>query len=216
MPRHPRRLIAAICLVAVTMSITGCGGGSSAGHATPEACFAAMQTAAKNKDMAGICDCLTDESQTAMSGMLVLIGRMLKFMPHNPEDAAEQQQMADAMHDVLKKHDLADAELANAPQNPQSLGDPKTIRELGALVKDNRAFIIDMFTAIQQFEQASVFSEQFDQQAAGKLHDVKTEGDIATAIVTTAAGTDEPIEFRRTNATGWRLHINLDQGAPAA
>lgn len=220
MPRHPRRLIAAICLLAITTSITGCGGSGSAGHATPEACFAAMQIAAKNQDMAGICDCLTEESQAAMSGMLVMMGGMVKFMaeaaaPGNPEAAAEGQRMLAAVTAVLKQHNVDEDALKNPPQDPQSMGGPETVLKLGANVKDKKAFIVDMFEAMQESGQEGSFSEQFDQQAAGKLHDVKIDGDQATAIVTTASGTDEQIEFRRTNATGWRLHINLDQAAPA-
>jgi hypothetical protein len=225
---RPRRLIAAVCLVAVSTSITGCGssepvekggkgassGGASAGHATPEACFAAMQTAVNNNDMAAICDCLTEETQAAMAGMLVMSGRMFRSLPHSPDDEEKHQKMADAMQGVLEKHGAAEA-AADAPQNPESLGGPGALLELAEVVKDKRAFIVDMFTALQQFEEANSFGEAFNQQSAGKLHDVKIEGDRATAVVTTAAGTDDPIEFRRTDATGWRLHINLDQAAPA-
>jgi hypothetical protein len=216
MSRQTRRLFAILGLVALAPTIAGCGGGSN-GFATPEACFAAMQTAAKNKDIPALCDCITEESQSALAGGLVMMGSMLKMMSGmaamgGPEAKAEAEKTLGAVGAVLEKHGVTEEALKNATPDPHTMGDSKAILKLADMVKDKKAFISDMFAAMQQAGQGDKFSDQMDEQVAGQLKDVKIDGDRATAVVVTDTG-ESPIEFRRSNGSGWKLHINLDEMA---
>jgi hypothetical protein len=209
--------VVAVCLLALTASMgcSGSGGGSS--FDTPEACFQSIRQAALNKDIPGLCKCLTVESQNVLAGGMVMMTGMLKMMGGmaamgGPEAAAQSQQMIAAVSAVLAKHDIKDEALAGInPSDAQAMSNPETISALADPVKNKPQFIADMFAAMEPFNQGQGFGEQFTEQIAGTLKDVKIDGDMATAIVVTTKG-EEPLEFRKT-AEGWKLHINLDQMA---
>lgn len=205
----------AIACVALTLTCIGCSGN---GFESPEACFKSIRTAAHNKDMGALAKCLDEESQNAMAGMLVMVGSMMKapgsmaamMSGGKPEDA---QKGIDAIEAAFKKHGLTDELLQKEMAAMQSAGGAEGVTHLSTLVKDKPAFIADMYAAMQQLGGAAKFGEQFEEQIAGELKDVKIDGDKASAVVVTAKG-EEPLAFRKT-AAGWKLHIELNQMGPA-
>lgn len=216
---HARRPgVVAVCLLSITLCSVGCNGSAGSGSfETPEACFQSIRQAALNKDIPGLCNCLTVESQDVLAGGMVMMTGMLKMMGGmaamgGPEAAAQSQKMIAAVSAVLAKHDIKDEALAAInPSNAQAMSNPETISALADPVKNKPQFIADMFAAMEPFNQGQGFGEQFTEQIAGTLKDVKIDGDTATALVVTTKG-EEPLEFRKT-AEGWKLHINLEQMA---
>lgn len=206
-----------VLALALLSASVGCSGGS---FESPEACFQSIRVAAHNKDMQGIVNCLTDESQEALAGMLVMAGGMVSRMPSGMAPLAgaagsdEAKQAATTIKGVLKKHGVSDEELETRTANPLLLASAAGIRELSSLVSDKQAFIADMYAALQTMGQGAQFGAQFEEQIAGELKDVKVDGDQATAKVVTASG-EEPLMFRKT-PTGWKLHIDLSNVGPPA
>ncbi len=211
---HARRPgVVAVCLLSMTAVSVGCSSDS------PEACFQSIRKAALNKDLPGLCNCLTVESQNVLAGGMVMMTGMLKMMGGmaamgGPEAAAESQKMIAAVSAVLAKHGITDEALAEFKPDPQTMSNPEAISTLAAPVENKPQFIADMFAAMEPFNQGQGFGEQFTEQIAGTLKDVKIDGERATAVVVTTKG-EEPLEFRKT-ADGWKLHINLEQMSPAA
>jgi hypothetical protein len=206
------------CVLALLPAVLGCGGAFS----TPEACFQSMQRAGHNKDVAGMMQCLTDESQGILSGGLVLMGSAMKmasgFAALGGEQAAGQaadmEQLADEVDGVLAKHGVTEESLEGAAPTLQTATDSSAIRKLSDAISDKPRFIADMFAVLQKSQQGSEFSKEFEDQIAGTLKDVKIEGDSATATIVTANG-EAPVEFRKT-AVGWKLHIDLPGMGPGA
>jgi hypothetical protein len=211
---HARRPgVVTVCLLSITAVSIGCNGSAGGGNFdTPEACFQSIRQAALNKDIPGLCRCLTVESQNVLAGGMVMMTGMLKMMGGmaamgGPEAAAQSQQMMAAVSTVLAKHGITDAALAGIQPNPQTMSDPNAVAALADPVKDKPQFIADMFGALEQFNQNQGFGDQFTEQIAGTLKDVKIDGDTATAVVVTTKG-EEPLEFRNT-PEGWKLQISL-------
>ena len=206
------------CLFALLPAVLGCGGAFS----TPEACFHSMQRAGQNKDIAGMMQCLTDESQAVLSGGLVMMGSAMKMMSgfaglggdQAGGQAAEMKQLADEVDGVLVKHGVTEEALESAAPSLQAPPDPNSIRKLSDVISDKPRFIADMFAVLQKSQQGNSFSKEFEEQIAGSLKDVKIEGDAATATIVTASG-ESPVEFRKT-PEGWKLHIDLPAMAPGA
>jgi hypothetical protein len=205
MTRRFRRTMAVTALLALAPAFAGCGG-STNGYATPEACFAAMQTAVKNKDIAAVCDCMTDDSQTALTGILIVAGGMLKATTADRSQTDEARNAAAAISEVMAKHGATDAALTRLAPPPGTEGDPDSLRQLAGVVLDRKAFITDVYAAMEQSGLDARFSDQLQEQVSGQLNDVKIDGDRANAIVETAAG-NVPIQFRRVGGSGWKLHV---------
>lgn len=207
------------CLLALLPAVVGCGGSA---FSTPEACFQSMQRAGHNKDVAGMMQCVTDESQAILSGGLVMMGSAMKMMggfaamggEQAEGQAAELKKLAEEVDGVLTKHGVTEEALESAAPSLQSTPDSTAIRKLSDAIGDKPRFIADMFAVLQKSQQGSEFSKEFEDQIAGSLKDVKIEGDSATATIVTASG-ESPVEFRKT-AAGWKLHIDLPTMGPGA
>ena len=61
------------------VTLSGCG---SKEHESPEAVFEAAKSALADEDMEGFMNCLTPESQDLFSGMLVMLGTMMKAVSY--------------------------------------------------------------------------------------------------------------------------------------
>jgi hypothetical protein len=212
MPARFRLIAALLALAALLPTTLGCGGSASGGDfSTPEACFASMQTAGKNKNIAGMINCLTVESQEVLCGGMVLMGNMMKMFggmaATGGDQGAEMKQQAEAIAAVLEKHGVTEDALKDAAPTAEMASDAGAIRKLAGVVSDKPQFIADMFAVMEKSSQGGNFSEEFESQIAGTLKDVKVEGDSATGTIVTTKG-EEPIAFRKT-AEGWKLHIEL-------
>lgn len=205
MTRHSHRAIALLALLALAPTLAGCGSATN-GYATPEACFAAMQAAVQNKDIAAVCDCMTDDSQTALTGILIVAGGMLRAATADRSQTDDAQDAAAAISQVMAKHGATDAALASLAPPPGTEGEPDSLRKLAGVVLDRKAFIADIYAAMEQAGLDARFSDQLQEQVSGQLKDVKIEGDRANAMVVTATG-DVPIQFRRMGGSGWKLHV---------
>ncbi|HMO87014.1 MAG TPA: hypothetical protein PKC18_19065 [Lacipirellulaceae bacterium] len=215
----PRRLqIVLVALVATSQLALGCRDGAdarpaAAPFATPEACFAAMQEAARDKDIGAMCDCMTADSQRALAGILVAAGSMFKMVAAMTAQAdADAQAALDAVVEVMHRHNVTDEAMQRLAADPAAINDPAAVLQLADAVPDARAFIVDMFAAMQESGQGAQFSDQLHDQIEGQLQDVAIDGDQATAVVVTPEG-PAPLAFRRSDGQGWKLHISLDDMA---
>ena len=199
-----------LCFVSLLPLLAGCGA-ASGGHASPEAVAAAAKAAIDKKDMGAFYDCLTEESQNVLAGTAVMVGSMMKVMSGmaamgGPEAKAEAEQEVGEVTAVMEKHGVTEESLKGADPNPAMMGDTQAISGLADVVKDKRAFVDDMFTALDKMKQGGPdLSEDFN----GELKDLEIDGDTATAKLTTRRG-DQELDFRKT-AAGWKLHIDMQK-----
>ncbi len=215
MNRLYRRLGASLCLLSLSTSLLGCGGGSGStaegDFATPEACYQAVKKAVEAKNWGGFYDCLTADSQEIVAGSMVLMGNMVKMMSGmaamaGPEAAAKAEKEMSAVTTVLEKHGVTEDAMKGFSPDPETMQQPEAIKKLAAVAKDKRAFVADMFAAMETMGQGG---PDFDKKLAGELKDVKIDGDHATAKVIGAEGEQE-LDFRQT-AEGWKLYIDLNK-----
>ena len=199
------------CLLAIAATAVGCG---SSGFESPEACFQSIRVAAHNKDMRGICNCLTEESQETLAGMLVIGGTMMSKMQAGMatmaqgQAAEEAKKAVAAVDSVFEKHGVTEDALQENLGTMVGPPSGERLRDLAAIIKDKLGFITDMYAALEPLGQTAKFGEQFEEQIAGELKDVEVDGDQATAVVVTDRG-EEPLMFRKTPA-GWKLHIDME------
>src|SRR5262245_43766239 len=113
-----KRFITAGLLVALTLSLAGCGGSNATGGyggATPEAAFENMKTAFKNKDFKRAMGQTTPETQEMMiAGFSVFAPMMAMMDPQKGADKAKDFQK------ILDKHGVKVPDLAK-----MTPGDPK-------------------------------------------------------------------------------------------
>jgi len=199
-----------LCLLSLSPMFAGCdiAGG---GYASPEAVASAAKAAIDKKDMGAFYDCLTEESQNTLAGTAVLVGSMMKMMSGmaamgGPEAQAEAEKETAEVTAIMEKHGVTEESLKDANPNPAMMGDAEAIGKLAGVVKDKRAFVHDVFTALDKMKKGG---PDLSQQFTGELKDLKIDGDRATAKLTTARG-EEELDFRKT-AAGWRLHIDMEK-----
>jgi hypothetical protein len=206
--RRDSRPALAIALAALMLTPAGCGGA----YSTPEACFNSLRAAAQKKDVPAMMDCITEESQSVLAGGLVMMGAAVKFLggmvtfggdlPGNPK------QYSDAVAEILEKHDITKAKLDELGPVTAMAPDAGAVIKLGDLIANKPAFVADMFSVMEQFNQNGI-NDQLETQLAGTLKDVKIDGDAATATVVTTRGEDQ-LDFRKT-AAGWKIHFDLNK-----
>jgi hypothetical protein len=208
--------------------VAGCSGGRTPqAFNTPEECFQFAQQAANQKDYVAAVDCMTEDTQETMAGVMVTAGTMTKAVAgmaaafgDASEDAEKVQASLEKIDAVLEKHGVTDQTLEEAAQAGGLGGafadaaggaeqDPEQamegIRAMAAPVKDPRTFIADMITAMDGLGDNA--GENPVQGFAGELTNVQIKGDQATATVKKSDGQENPIGFKKTNR-GWRIHLD--------
>lgn len=177
------------------------------GYQSPEAAFAAVQEAARNKDFQGAVGALTDDSQDALCGMIVLAtGLMAAF---------GGDEMAD-IKAVLEKHGVPieapkfDFNIGEAP--PADATPPAAEEPEEMPIKDKPAFIAEMFAVMEKKGGSEGFDKGPTDWIDAELRDLAIAGESATATVfrmEEGAEVTEPIEFRK-GPGGWLVHLPLD------
>jgi hypothetical protein len=205
------RIAAPLVLLALAVTSVGCGGGG-VDFTTPEASFQTLRMAAHHEDTALVCESLTPESQEMIVGGLVAMALGVRVQSGMAPDDAKLKEEWAAYEPVLAKHGLAEEAVQTLTPRLIFLSGPEGFPAFADDVTDKVGFMADMYDAMQTVGEVS-FGEEFYEQLAGELQDVKIDGDRATAVVVTKSG-ESPLEFHRT-ATGWKLHINTDALAPA-
>lgn len=163
------------------------------GFETPEAAFAAFQTAAEENDFHGAVAALTPESQQAMAGSLVFALSMIAaFDPDNGE----------ALTKLLEKHGITKEKQQAGPPPGLSpdAGPAVMMRALGSTTNDPAAFVEAALKWMSESDQGG--TSEF---AGGTLGSVTVTDNQASAMLTMAEG-DKPIEFRRVEG-GWLVHL---------
>jgi hypothetical protein len=181
------------------------------GFESPEAAFAAVQQAAKNKDFKAAVGALTDETQEAMCGVMVLgAGLMAAFGGDETAD----------LKAVLEKHGVPieaprfDLNVANAAAAgaPPAADEPQEMP-----IKDKAGFIAEVIAVMEKKGGGEGMDKGPIEWINATLRDLAIDGDKATALVVKMAdGAEEtePIEFRR-GPGGWLIHMPMDNlGAP--
>lgn len=186
--------------------LSGCG--SAQGFDSPEECCLEIKTSIEKKDMGGFYDCLTEESQDVVAGSMVMMKMMsgMAAAMGGPEAAKDFAEIDAA----LEKHGVTKEAFEKAAPDRQQLKDPDAVKDLAVVVKDKRAFVVDMFAAMEKSGKVANLRDKLN----GELKDLKIEGDKATATLETPQG-DEELDFRKT-ANGWKLHIDLQKLAAKA
>jgi hypothetical protein len=209
----------------------GCGDVSRAPvqFNTPEECFQFAQQATQKKDYAAAVDCLTEDSQEVMAGVLVTAGTMTKALGGMAAafgaEGDETQQLKQGIQQidaVLTRHGvteetlegLGDANpLANAfvgseqtdQENPEKA--LEGLRAMAKPIQDRRTFVAEMFTALDGIGNDT--GENPAEAFAGQLKNLEINGDEATGVILKADGEEDPIGFRKTNQ-GWRIHLDAN------
>ena len=176
-------------LLFVSVSLTGCG---QKKYTSPEAVFEAAKSAMADEDMEGFMNCLTPESQDLFSGILVMLGSMMKGLASLAEDDAETKEAIVKMDKVLDKHGLTEEFMKKMEESDES--DPeKAIKLVVEPIKDKAAFVADMFEAFKGLDdEGGSPADQFK----GTLKDIKIDGDSASAVLEDG-GETEPIQFKK-------------------
>jgi hypothetical protein len=225
------QVVRKLCLVgAASLLLAGCGAGRApVQFNTPEECFQFAQKAAQEKDYIAAVDCLTEDSQEVMAGMMVTAGTMSKAFGGMAAafggDSEEAQQMKAGLAKidaVMTKHGVTEKALeemgqANplagaltggsdaADQNPEQA--IEGVRAMAKPIEDRRTFVADMIGAMEELgnDQAENPVEEF----AGELKDVQIDGEEATATILKADAEESPIGFKKTDH-GWRIHLDAN------
>lgn len=199
-----RKSLIAACLVFACLNL-GCGSGdsdtespkdkSSQKHESPEAVFGEMKDAMSNGDMARFVECMTPDAANQFVGDAVLgATRRAERVGKGDEDGSN----AEAILAVLKKHGVTSEDIEQKLPNEVGIGEERD-RAVGALVKDKKAFITELFKAFN--EDVRNFPQDVE------LIDVKIDGDRATArMVLKRSGSKqyEPFWFRKIDG-GWLI-----------
>ena len=168
------------------------------GFETPESAYTAIAKAADDRDNKALVAAFTVDSQQAIAGQM-----MFALMFAGAFDES-QQENAKAL---LARHGLT--EETNLEQSAARIAEDATqlqrMQALGSLFQNPAAFATEVFDFFDRLPNAS---GKFD-LVSGELHDVKIEGDTATAVVKHRRGR-KPIAFRRSKA-GWLLELTEDQ-----
>jgi hypothetical protein len=161
-----------------------------------------------------------------MAGVMAMAGNMMKMLGgmaagfgalagEGPE-AAEAKAKMDEMNkqiakidDVLKKHNVTEESMKDL--NPMSMGDDPAkakdaLLKIGSGIKDKPAFIGEIMTVLEAMNEGEGESPN---PIAGKLENLKTDGDSATGEVVKDDGSKEPIAFKKMDG-GWLIDLPLD------
>lgn len=215
-----RKLAAMAGLLGICAAVIGCGsGGPASGYDTPEKCFEAMKTSLNKGNFAGFVDCTTEESQQVMAGAMVMIGsttigkaqinRML-----GAEISPEVEEQVESIEAIFNKHGLDEETfktLMTETGSASMLSDPAALQSLMAKmskpIDDDRAFLIDFFGAASKMSDGEIANTLGDYSRifSGRLADLKTDGDTATATIIRESGEpNSAVTFRET-PSGWKV-----------
>lgn len=199
-----RFISALLCssLLFVSVSLTGCG---QKKYTSPEAVFEAARSAVADEDMEGFMNCLTSESQDLFSGMLVMLGSMMKGFAALAGDDADTAEAVSKMEKVFEKHGLTEDVMKEMEEADES--DPTAAMEkLVEPIKDKAAFVADMLEAFKGLDnEGGSPADQFK----GTLKDIKIDGDSASAVLEDG-GKTEPIQFKKVKGS-WLIHLDPEE-----
>jgi len=191
------------------------------GFETPEAAFAALQGALREKKWQTAAGCLTPESQELMAnGLLLAGGLMAVFGGDQTADitAALEKHGVDAPAPAFNFEAQSPGETPDAnsdqPETPPAPQMPE--------IKDKPGFIADMLTALEKMDPGKS-SQKHEQWSAAELKDLAVDGENATASIVIQGDKGEEtqeIAFRQ-SASGWLVHLpedalKMDAGGPGA
>jgi hypothetical protein len=210
--------------------LVGCGASRApVQFNTPEECFQFAQKAAQQKDYATAVDCMTEDTQEVMAGIMVTAGTMTKALGGMAaafgSEGAEAQKVQDGVQKidaVLERHGVTEKTLAelgdanplagafagsegeNEENSEQAING---IRAIAKPIQDRRAFVAEMITALDGI--GNDVSDNPVEAFAGELKNIEINGDEATGTILKADGEESPIGFRKTDQ-GWRIHLDAN------
>ena len=168
------------------------GSASDDAGESPEAAFAALKQAAEQEDWDAAARLLTDDSQTAIAGMLVFVGGLV---------AAFDAEEGKGLEELMEKHGLSE-DVDPEPPPGTDLSDPLAmVKALASVVEDKPAFIGEVMDWMVE----NADSTEDPDFAAAKLTDLVIDGDTASATVT-GVDVGDTIEFRRVDGK-WLVHL---------
>ena len=171
----------------ISISLSGCGQKT---YDSPSAVFEAAQVASAKRDMEGVMNCLTEESQQTFVEMLVGFFGMMKGFA-GLADKALPEPIA-KLDKVMKKHGISDKVLEGMEDESYA-------------VKDKAGLVGDFFKAMnvpKEEELPPLWSSLL--QPSGKLEDISIDGDTAVA---TAVYDDARLMIRFVKiGESWRIN----------
>ena len=148
---------------------------------------------------------MTPESQQAVAGQMVFVLGMVGAFDPEKKDSVTQ---------LFEKHGISeDGPQDSPPKAAEGSGSAGMMRAIGSMVESPAAFVADAITWMNENSDG----EKNEQWGAGELGEITTDGDSASAPLTTDSGEAESIEFRKGD-TGWLVHIpdeEFDMGGAA-
>jgi hypothetical protein len=199
--KHFRPTVA--ILTSLILAAAGCSGPTGK-FATPESTLTTLKTAATNKDVDGLVECLSDSALESMAGQLRMIVPLLQMVNSMGAamGAAPDPKAADLtvkMNDIVMKHVPAGAPAIS----PMTLMtgekvDAGATREAGKVVADKKAFVSEVMKLLMIESPQSAFDGY-------EVVSLTTEGDSSTATVNNSAdGKQSQIKLSRTNGL-WKI-----------
>ena len=217
-----------VALAATSQLAPACRGdarpAAGPGFDTPEACLAAMQQAARAKDVGALCDGMTADSHRALAGYLIDVGNRFKLLAEtNAYDRPDAAEAHHAVVDLMHRHHLTRDAMQRLAAHLAQTTKPAVVLQLVDAVPDARAFIadmFDMFAAMMKPGEENQFSMfvlemygilAFFDQFEGQLQNVEIRGDEATAVLITPTGPAPlSLAFRRSAGQGWKFDMSLE------
>jgi len=178
--------IATVGIFTISLMLCGCdkgpsttGAGTASGNPavsasfeTPEAAFAAFQSAAKAEDPGKLMECMSPKSQNEFAFAMVMMSGFLpmKYM----DDEAKAEALGKEVQAILDKHGLSEDKMKE--MDP---GAEPDLNKFFAPVKDRGALVADVYAIIAREGPDTPLK----MIAGMTMTDVKVEGDKATGKV---------------------------------
>ncbi len=181
-----RILSLAAAAAIVTAVLSGCGKSQVAGFESPEKAFEALQEAGAAKDLTGLLNCLSPESQDVMARQATVVPLfMVMFDPDKKEEFEE----------LLAKHGIALDAISLDEEFP--IDNPA----------DRVAYIADVMKWTEAQSDGKNSGSLFD--VAPTIGDIKIDNDSARATLTRKSGETKDIDFVRLDGR-WFVHIPVE------
>jgi hypothetical protein len=197
------RIVGGLLVVTFALALVE---GAQPGEKSPEDVFQEAAAAIKKEDVKGFFAHLTKDSQSAVSGGMVMVLGMAKaFAKFDKKDGAEKAKLID---DLFTRHGLSDDVLAKLKgadkSDDKSIG--RVILALGGLVKDKAAFTQD---ALKVLPKLSKKDQPFKEIGEASLKDVKMDGDKAQGQLTSRKDGTEKTEtlYFRMEDGAWKIDV---------
>jgi hypothetical protein len=201
------------CFVLTGLAVRGDSApGKEAIYDSPKAVFAAAQAASKKGDVPALLACLTSDSELLLTGELAARVSLLRGLASLDKTGKAQEKLK-PVEDVLARHKLTEEAIRKAAGAKAKGEIGKTLRGIGAQVKDRPKFCAEMLSA---WEMAT--PNRRPRPFVGlDLADVKINGDRATgtlvAQVNEKEKREEPIEFARVGGS-WKIVLPEPKASP--